>query len=337
MPRSTTQLRLRHVKTVRRNGRAYLYFNTGQMIDGKPVRRALPAIDDPKFAAAYAAALANRTRTRNLMPTATVAQLIHAYQKSDKFRRRAGGTQRTYAVYMARLESEMGIAPVTGVLRRDVRAFLNKIDGSGARKMALAVCKLLFTFAVMNDWRDDDPTHQIEVEHEAVPHEPWPDALIEAALSDPAVDIYVGLFLFTGQRIGDVRLMRWTDIRDGVISGMQQKTGFEYEIPIHRRLADILDRYPRGLTTILCKANGMRLSEDAIRMRLQKWAAARGQFVVPHGLRKNAVNALLEAGCSVGEVSSLTGQSLQMVEHYAKRRNNKKLARAAMARWENDG
>ena len=33
-------------------------------------------------------------------------------------------------------------------------------------------------------------------------------------------------------------------------------------------------------------------------------------------------------------LASITGQSRDMVEHYAKRVNQKKLARAAMARWE---
>jgi hypothetical protein len=35
-----------------------------------------------------------------------------------------------------------------------------------------------------------------------------------------------------------------------------------------------------------------------------------------HGLRRSAVIFLLEAGCTDGEVSAITGQSRQMVEHY---------------------
>lgn len=55
---------------------------------------------------------------------------------------------------------------------------------------------------------------------------------------------------------------------------------------------------------------------------------------MPHGLRKNAVNVMLECGCQVAEVSSITGQSFQMVEHYAKRVNRKRLARTAMLKFE---
>jgi len=59
-----------------------------------------------------------------------------------------------------------------------------------------------------------------------------------------------------------------------------------------------------------------------------------GYDVVPHGLRKNGVIALLEAGCSVPEVAAISRQSLQVVEYYGKRRDQNKLGDAAILRWE---
>jgi hypothetical protein len=44
---------------------------------------------------------------------------------------------------------------------------------------------------------------------------------------------------------------------------------------------------------------------------------------------------LLEVGCTTAEVQAITGQSMQMVEHYAKQVNQKKLAAAAILKWEN--
>jgi len=55
---------------------------------------------------------------------------------------------------------------------------------------------------------------------------------------------------------------------------------------------------------------------------------------VPHGLRKNAVNALLLAGCTIAEVGSITGQSMQVIEHYAARVNNRKLGEAAILKMD---
>ena len=59
--------------------------------------------------------------------------------------------------------------------------------------------------------------------------------------------------------------------------------------------------------------------------------------LVFHGLRKSAVVFLLEAGCTDAEVSAITGQSRRMVEHYARQVNQKKLAAAAVLKWEARG
>jgi len=54
-------------------------------------------------------------------------------------------------------------------------------------------------------------------------------------------------------------------------------------------------------------------------------------------LRKSAVVALLEADCTTSQVSAITGQTLQMVEHYAKQVNQRSLAREAILKWEKKG
>ena len=59
--------------------------------------------------------------------------------------------------------------------------------------------------------------------------------------------------------------------------------------------------------------------------------------LVFHGLRKSAVVFLLEAGCSHAEVSAITGQSHQMVEHYGRQVSQRKLAASAILKWERAG
>ena len=49
---------------------------------------------------------------------------------------------------------------------------------------------------------------------------------------------------------------------------------------------------------------------------------------------KNAVNALLEVGCTIAEVSAITGQTHQVVEHYAAKVNRRKLGKAAILKFE---
>ena len=52
-------------------------------------------------------------------------------------------------------------------------------------------------------------------------------------------------------------------------------------------------------------------------------------------LAKRVGVMLLEAGCTTAEVASITGQSFEMVEHYARQVSQRKLAVAAIAKWEN--
>lgn len=47
-------------------------------------------------------------------------------------------------------------------------------------------------------------------------------------------------------------------------------------------------------------------------------------------MRKAAITSLIEAGCTAAEVSAVTGQTMQMVEHYAAARNRAQLAQSAM-------
>ena len=51
-------------------------------------------------------------------------------------------------------------------------------------------------------------------------------------------------------------------------------------------------------------------------------------------LRKNAVITLLESGCTMGETAAISGQTMAMVEHYAKRINNRMMGDKAILKWE---
>jgi predicted transcriptional regulator len=53
-----------------------------------------------------------------------------------------------------------------------------------------------------------------------------------------------------------------------------------------------------------------------------------------HGTRKNAVNNLLEVGCSEARVAAIVNMSPAMVHHYSKKVSQFRLARAAMEQFE---
>nr|WP_302053916.1 tyrosine-type recombinase/integrase [Sphingomonas tagetis] len=199
----------------------------------------------------------------------------------------------------------------------------------------LRTTRALYKWARDRQHLDIDPCKGIPL-FDSEDYPPWPEALLEAALAadDASVRLPVALLYYTAQRIGDVCAIRWSDVREGVLSIKQQKTRKELEIPLHRELAAELARHPRRALTIIADDRSRALRPDTVRERLQRFAGKLGYEVVPHGLRKNAVNAMLELGCSAAETAAVTGQSLQMVEHYAKRRSTRKLAQSAILKFE---
>ena len=79
------------------------------------------------------------------------------------------------------------------------------------------------------------------------------------------------------------------------------------------------------------------MTTQVVRRELKALGESLGLALVPHGLRKNAVIALLEAGCTVAETAAITGQTFNMVEQYARQVDQRRLGDAAILKFENKG
>lgn len=325
----------KHVRRKVAKGRTYYYFATGVKVGGKEVLKRLPDVRDPDFGRMLSAAQSGRTRREKVTGLLTVAGLADLYEKSPEFRSKAATTRRSYELNLDKIRKDAGlsIAPADALRPADVRLLHDSMaDQTGAANQFVRVLGSLYSWGRKRGHVTAKPVDGVDL-FEQVPHEPWPEWLLDEALQDEAIRLPVALLYYTAQRIGDVCRMRWSDVRDGTIAVKQEKTGKTLAIPIHAELGKLLATAPRDALTIL--SNGGRAYEPKqLRDRLQAWAEARGQSIVPHGLRKNAVIALLECGCSVAETAAISGQTLQVVEHYGKQRNQGKLASAAILRWE---
>lgn len=325
-----------HVKMTRAKGKRYYYFDTGQADEkGKRIWKRLPDLNDKTFGAVYGAMMGHRTKRAKASTLLTVAGLIDLYQASVDYRDKAESTKKIYTIYHRQLVDQVGNAPASELERKDVQLLVDKMgDRPGAANMIIGAGGAAFAWATSRGYVKFNPFDNIK-KNKLGEHAPWPETLIELALAsdDDLVRLSVHLLYFTAQRIGDVASMRWRDLEVGYIPVKQEKTDNELQIPIHSRLKAELARHRRSLTTIIPGKVG-KAKTDAIRKALQDFASDKGYKVVPHGLRKNAVITLLEVGCSVAETASISGQSLQMVEHYAKRRSQGKLGKAAMLKWD---
>lgn len=329
-----------HRKTAK--GKEYFYFNTGKVENGKPILTKLPPLRDPKFGGAYARAVAARTNRDRQANVLNLEGLIYKYQKSPEFVALAANTKRSYYRYLEKAASLIRTGkgqspPAADITARDVQAMRDKLsDNPGAASQAVRAIGALYSWAVKpsQEYAKINPADGVS-RFKSKEHEPWPEDLLEEALADPQVGMAVALFYFTGQRINEVVKMQRSDIHLTHMSVYVQKTKAKIRVAILPELRMMLNQVEYGdVTTILRNANGQPWSQSGLRGKLQAWAKERGYKVVPHGLRKNAVNSLFEAGCTAAEVSGITDQSIQMLEHYAKGRNKLALGQAAVVKLE---
>ena len=326
-----------HVKRARSKGREYLYFNTGKKnAKGNPVRVPLPPMTSPSFWPTYAALKAARDRTPKRIYT--VGDACTSYENSSDFADKADSTKKLYAYALRIIRENFGKAPVNDLKRSHIQLVLDRgLPSPSMHDPFLAVLGVVYKQARREEKTDLFPARDFD-KREGGTHEPWPEAVLDAGLvsEHDRTRLAVHLLFFTGQRIGDVCKMRWSDVRDGSIKVIQQKTGKELWIPMLGELRAELDRTPKRGLTIITERDGKQMTPQVIRRELKRHGDAMGVEVVPHGLRKNAVISLLEAGCSVPEVAAITGQSYQMVQHYAAGISQRRMGKAAILKLENN-
>jgi integrase len=103
------------------------------------------------------------------------------------------------------------------------------------------------------------------------------------------------LALYTGQRRGDVLRMNWSDVDQGAVAVVQEKTGKRAWIPLHRDLREELRTTNRRSTRILTGDRGQPLRLEGFKTTWQRQmecielmtVACHG--LVFHGLRKSSV------------------------------------------------
>ena len=203
----------------------------------------------------------------------------------------------------------------------------------------------MLAWSVPRGWRDTNPCVGLRKLKGGEGYAPWTWEEIVSFRATARRDIWhaAALALYSGQRLSDVLSMRWNDIKGGLIAVVQQKTGKQLWIPAHEDLRLVLAEMPRTHVHILTNSRGAAWTLDGFKtswgdeLDRPEMAALREGRRVFHGLRKSAVVFLLEAGCTDAEVSAITGQSRRMVEHYSRQVSQKKLAAAAVLKWEAAG
>jgi integrase len=335
------------VHAVTSKGRQYFYFqqHRGRTGQGPRIKLAGQPYDD---SGTPAAAWWDEYRrlggiTSEDKPPGTFAALIAEYTKSPEWQRLASTTREGWARYFARVEEKWGGLRVASVEPRHVLALRDKFAATPASaNQLLGALSSMMSWAVPRGWIRFNPCLGVKKLKGGAPYKPWSWEAITLFNKVARAELRhaAGLALYSGQRKGDVLRMRWSDIRDGLIAVEQMKTGKKLWIPMHTELKRILAEVPHRCESILTSNRGEAWTSHGFGTAWQRQMAEAAlaplhrEKCVFHGLRKSAVVMLLEAGCTDAEVSAITGQTRDMVVHYAQAVNQRKLAAAAILKWE---
>jgi integrase len=273
----------------------------------------------------------------NPFPASTVSWLIWRWAgdisdrntpgASPEWRRLAERTREEYRRHLQALRQVFGQHRVRSVTPRVCHAYKAELSDpdtglmTRSNRYRLQVLQALLAHAVRVGELESNPAAKLRLSANAPRRTYWTDADVDrflAASPPPSIRLALMLGLWTGQRQADVLNLRWSDIADGWITLEQRKTrragraAKRVAIPISETLAAELAKVERtGVHVIICEnthrpyiANSFRYAWRAATKRagLDGW-----QYL---DLRRSAVVRLAEAECSVGEIASWTGHSI---------------------------
>lgn len=339
-----TVFRLKYVQTFedRHGKRRYYYRCPGS------VRIPLPGDPGSKaFMAAYAAA-AEGAPKREIRKEAEIphslSALIALYYKSSRYKALTNETKRTYRNVLERLRRSHGKLPVIGMKRKHVAVLLDGFaDRPGAQYNFRRVLRILLDLAVERGWRDDNPMVGMRRPRSAgVGFVPWTwDEIEQFKAHHPPgtrARLALSLLLYTAQRRGDVVKMGRQHRKDDRIHVATGKSGGRTRlwIPMHHELRSELEYVPASQLTYLVTSHGKPYTAAGFGNWFREQAEAAGlKGRAAHGLRKAALTALAEAGCTAHQIKAISGHSnLAEVQLYTASADQAALAEEAIAKLE---
>jgi integrase len=338
------------VHAVKSRGKDYYYYQPHRRTDREGERIRLPGarfdvlgVPNSEWWEAYRRVAGQEATAAK---PGTFNALIAQYQASPEWNALSAATRSDWSRYLQWIEKAWGPLSVRGLEPKHVLKLRDKyVKIPAAANNLLRCLSSLMSWSIPRGWRDTNPCVHVKKLKGGEGYAPWDVQDIDHLKAHARTELWhaAALALYSGQRLADVLKMRWDDINQGLIAVTQNKTNKKLLIPMHGSLRILLAEIPRRSVTILASSRGKPWTVMGFKaswsteLNRPAMVTLREKERVFHGLRKSAVVFLLEAGCTDAEVAAVTGQSRQMIEHYSRQVNQKKLAARAILKWEAAG
>lgn len=293
----------------------------------------------PEFWVEYAAFMSDGYRpAAKTVTQQNFTALVDSYVRSKRYRKLAPATAHDYDKVLSFFKTSFGNLKPRDMKRTHV---IQMRDSNSDRyrfaNYLVQVGSVLFEHAIDLGWVDHNPAKGAGLLERVGPaRQPWPQHLIKAfrKAADHRTLLVFELALSSGQRIQDVLDFRWSDLSDGGIDLVQNKTGKSLWVPLSSEALTLLNRTKKEGMTIITTSKRYGHRPLAYRSAQQQIQSVREKIGAMdydiHSLRYSAACQLAEAGCSDEEIGSITGQTVQTVQHYTKSVRQKANALVAM-------
>jgi len=302
-------------------------------------RVVLPGLPgSPEFMQSYQDALSGPVARRRVPKAGTLAALATEFFGSAEFANLKPSSQATYRLALAPVLELDGHRLVRDLPADKARKIIQEIGEKhpAMANLTRAVLRRMFSFAISIGHRRDNP-FVFTPKYKLGTHHTWTDSQLEAYEHRWPLGtrqrLAYDLLLYTAQRVGDVVRMQRADIRNGVITVKQQKTGTEVFIPLHPALDRSIKAGPAKGFYLAGDRNGRPVIPRTISVLISVAAKAAGlpPECVAHGLRKAALRRLAEHGATSKEMQAVSGhKTLAEIERYTRQADQQRLAKAAI-------
>lgn len=207
--------------------------------------------------------------------------------------------------------------------------------------------RVFFRFCIDSGWLTQNPAKNIKPSPEAkrvIPRLPFNENEIQKIIAQTKTDQELGFVLclrHTGLRIGDVSLLKMSQVSNDRVSLYTSKSGSVVSIKIPETLSSLLQRLQTkgGYFFLRGESTNVDNLTELWRGQFQKWCKAAGVAKPwqPHRLRHSLACSLLSQGVSVENVAAILGNSPAIVvKHYAQWVKNRQeaLDRALESTWQ---
>lgn len=260
------------------------------------------------------------------------------------------GMREQYDRYLKLIDAAWGDDPVASLDAEQAQKAIDSYqDTPAAARLFRATLHRLVKWGIPRGYAKVNAIRDTERIDSDGTYDPWPPEAFELFFGEARADLHLPVYsaLFTGQRKVDVLQMLRPAVGATEMPLVAQKTDQLVPVQIHSEYRGLINAAaPKDSGHVV----ELRETPQLLHLRAdgQPWTyegfkTAWGREVdravlkpfrehrwVPHGLRKNAVNMLLEVGCSEAQVSAIVGMSLAMVQHYSLKVNRFRLGRSAM-------